>query len=74
MEQCPVCMEDFKERLSVTIPCGTIHHKICMRCFIHLRKRECPMCRKNFEHLIPDIEDDTRMNLVEFLRSSDSGN
>ena len=54
-------------KIFVSIPCGQIHHELCMQCFIHLEKQECPMCRFTFTHLIPDIKNDTKLNLIQLL-------
>jgi hypothetical protein len=75
-DECPVCLEALASNLRVTLPCstGSSLHTVCMRCFIHLCHRACPLCRASFEHAIPEIEDGTRMNLIEFLRApSDRG-
>ena len=72
MTDCPVCYEALANRLGVFMPCssGVSPHILCMQCFIHLRTRECPLCRTGFEHAIPPIEEDTRENLIEFLRAT----
>ncbi len=73
MDSCPVCLEDLNTKITVNIPCiEQKSHVLCIRCFVHLHHRECPLCRKNFEHLLPNIEAQTRMNLIEFLRLADN--
>ena len=60
---CPVCLQS-QTRLSVVISCS---HSICMSCFIHLVKRECPLCRYEFERDLPMIKEDTKHNLIQYL-------
>ena len=66
-EECPVCYESLKNKLAISIPCSNITHKICLQCFIHLEKKECPLCRASFEHLIPKIADCAKITLVQFI-------
>jgi len=56
-------------KIFVSIPCSSIKHTLCMQCFIHLEKQECPLCRFSFTHLIPDIKDNTKLNLIYLLSS-----
>lgn len=70
-EECPVCCEILRGTLRVILPCSSEQapHALCMRCFIHLQHRVCPLCRTGFESSIPQIQSNTRMNLIEFLQS-----
>jgi hypothetical protein len=68
MEDCPVCLESLSEKISIRIPCSERGHVLCMKCFIHIEKKECPLCRTNFEKYLPYINGTARMTLIEFLR------
>ena len=57
--KCPICYENLNENLSVSIPCGNIPHKLCIRCFVELERRECPLCRRSFEQHVPKIRKKT---------------
>ena len=64
--ECPICYES--DKIMITIPCHkNIGHSICLGCFIHLEKKECPICRTNFESMLPNIKDTTIVSLIEFL-------
>lgn len=65
--ECPICYEKLDDNLSISIPCGSIAHQFCMRCFIELEKRECPLCRRSFEQYVPRIRKQTIDNLIRFL-------
>lgn len=69
-QPCPVCLEPLQTVISVNLPCGSPSHVLCMSCFLKLHTRTCPLCRASFEHVIPDIEGTTRVNLIEFLTES----
>ena len=68
---CPICLENMKDKIVITLPCQNISHSMCMKCFIHMRNKLCPICRTSFENIIPDIDSSTRFNLLEFLQSSE---
>lgn len=65
--ECPICYENLDKKLSVSIPCGTIPHRLCIRCFLEIEKRECPLCRQSFEQYVPRIRKQTVENLLTFL-------
>lgn len=69
---CPVCLESLDTKITVSLPCGSPYHVFCMYCFLKLHTRTCPLCRQSFEHLVPDLEQTTRVNLIEFLTESQS--
>jgi hypothetical protein len=47
--ECPVCLEETKP---VFLPCS---HHVCDACFPKLRKHTCPICRANYDEIIPEI-------------------
>ena len=65
MSECPVCYDDLSAQISVTIPCS---HRVCFKCFLYLHKKECPMCRFHFEHVIPPLNQTEKRTLIEFIR------
>lgn len=66
-DACPVCFVGFEKRLRVVISCN---HVLCMKCFIHLMKRECPICRYEFETDLPRLRRNTQKNLIEYLSTA----
>lgn len=68
MGDCPVCLETL-DNLSIILPCGDGKHCICFRCFIHLQKRECPLCRTDFRKYLPNLDEETRKNLITVLQN-----
>ena len=50
--KCPICFSDEEEKIYVELPCK---HKCCLDCFTLLKKFECMLCRKQLEHLVPDV-------------------
>ena len=48
--ECPVCYESFNGSFTVSTPCG---HKICLSCFVNLKKIKCPMCRDSWRDKLP---------------------
>jgi hypothetical protein len=69
MDECPICYESMQQMLTVAIPCSaTVSHRLCLKCFIHLEKKECPLCRGSFEHLIPPMRERSKLTLVQFIR------
>jgi len=66
-EECPICFGKKNEKLFVRIPCHNHPHYICLQCFIHLEKRQCPLCRKSFAEIIPPIKRNTGLALIHFL-------
>ena len=61
-----ICFQPL-EKLRIVISCN---HSICLSCFIHLNKRECPLCRYEFEKDLPLIkEQQTKHNLTQYLNS-----
>ena len=65
--ECPICYEQLGENLSVNIPCKIIPHKLCIKCFVELEKRECPLCRYSFEQHVPKFRKKTVENLLNLL-------
>lgn len=51
---CFICFESTKNEFTITTPCK---HTLCLRCFLKLKKTECPMCRKDFINKLPIMLD-----------------
>ena len=68
-DKCPICFESKNSKIFVSIPCQTMNHELCLQCFIHLNDRKCPLCRTDFNSQLPDIKDETRILLIDFLSS-----
>ena len=68
--ECAICYSGFEHRIRVTLPCGgNADHALCLSCFIHLQKRECPLCRASFVEQLPHIAPETKVNLILFLNT-----
>ena len=48
--ECCICYEKFKSYVIKT----KCKHVMCLNCLVQLRKAECPMCRANISHDLPD--------------------
>lgn len=71
---CPICLEDTCKKITIQIPCCDTRHEFCLSCFINLRQKSCPLCRKNIEEFIPLIEKDAINTLLIYLQNYDNYN
>lgn len=64
---CPICLEQTCNKITIQIPCCTTRHEFCLSCFINLKQKSCPLCRRDFESFIPLIEEGALETLLEYL-------
>ena len=50
MSECPVCLEDMVETITVTPPCK---HSVCLSCLLQTADRRCALCRRDLSQHFP---------------------
>ena len=43
-KECPICLENLADKFIIGTPCS---HIFCVKCFMFLPNKLCPICRNN---------------------------
>lgn len=65
---CPVCLNALENTISIRLPCAPDGHCMCLKCFIHMQSRTCPLCRASFEHLVPSVTARIKEQLLHMIQ------